>query len=153
MNILIGLITLSICTYLGFFATKKYTERKNFYFDFFSFNKNLNNEISYLNNSIVEIVSKKNNTLFYNYIKSIFIEKKDELFINENFSKDEKVFLYSYIKSIGYSDRKTQLNFIKSVDDYLDEKYNSCIKEEEKYKKTYIKLGFLTGLILFVILL
>ena len=154
MNIFFGTISLLLSTYLGFLLSKKYTDRKKFYLSFCEFNKILKNEISFSQKTIVEILKGRDGTdCFYKYLISYFINKK-ELNLNvEYISKEEKDFLNNYVKTIGNSDKKTQIEYIESISCYLDKKSNEVSIEEKKYKKTYLKLGFLIGLILLIILL
>jgi hypothetical protein len=154
VNLILGICVLIISTYFGTCFSKKYTERKVFYNDFNEFNNSVKNEINYSQNTIMTILSKNNEQKsdFYITTKSFF-DKGDISFEKKYISKDEKNFFIDYLKTIGNGDRITQTKFVESASEQLKDKLKSAENDEKKYKKTYIKLGFLIGLISLIILL
>lgn len=60
--------------------------------------------------------------------------------------------LCAFGKVLGYLDRSMQINNIKSVIDYIDEKCSEIRMTNLKNKKMYQSLGVLSGLILILIL-
>ncbi len=155
MNIVIGVLAIIITTYIGLLMSKKFTDKKIFYSNFFEFNKTLKNEIKFSQKSIIEIVNQNKNRsdTFNEHLRKVFISKEKNDFTSKFLNPDEITFLLSYVNTIGCSDIKTQSEYLESTNIYLNEKLDSSIKEENKNKKTYIKLGFLVGLIILVILL
>lgn len=154
MKIFLCLFVLIIFTALGYIYALKYKERKKFYNDFNIFNKNLANEISFSQNTIVSIVKNiDTNSTFNKTINSYFIEniKKFEKisFLNE----DENKFYELYLKKIGTADKDSQLNYLKQIGDTLRDKLKACENDYSKYYLTSIKMGFLLGLIVFVFLI
>lgn len=154
MNIFIGIASLIVSTYIGFIFSKKYKDRKSFYCDFFEFNKNLRNEISYSQNTIVSILKKiENKSDFYKFAYSFYINKKNDLCDIKYLNKDEKDLINNYFSSIGIGDKVSQSKYVDGMLEQLKEKKEVAELEEKKYKNTYVKLGFLFGLIILIMLL
>ncbi len=155
MKLFLGIISLIISTSIGFFLSKRYTLRKKFYYDFFSFNKTLKTEISFAQNSLLSFIenNKSNSSIFYVNLYRVFIEK-NKVDIDENlFSKEEISFFEVYLNSIGASDKQTQLSLLDSTEVKLNNMLKNCEDEEKKYKSLYVKLGFLIGLIVLILII
>ncbi len=155
MKILLGIIALIACTGIGYFFSRKYSVRKEFYTDFSGFNKNLKSEISFRQDSILNIINKcsERKSIFYKNITEHFIENKLIVLDKNTFNQEEIAFFSNYIENIGASDKNTQISFLEEVDVKLKDVLAKTCEEEKKYKALYIKLGFLCGLIAFIILL
>ena len=68
-------------------------------------------------------------------------------------NKRENEFLQSYFRVLGKTDSATQLAFFNAQKAPIEGYLNTAKEDETKYRPLYIKLGFLIGLILFVIML
>lgn len=152
MKILFGIILIAICTFTGKIIANKYTKIKIYYEDFYNFNRILLNKISFSNSSITEVLNTNKN-------ESPFIETAKDYFINNNITKidfissDDNKYLYRYLNEIGKSNRTNQIEFLTIIDNELRDRHNLSIENEKKYKPLYIKLGFLFGLIVFIVIL
>lgn len=155
MNVILGIISLIFCTGVGYYFSKKYSIRSEFYSNFYEFNKSLKNDISFMQNSLLNFIDKYSTktTIFYKNTYEYLYEKK-EIELDKNiFNDEEKSFLKNYLNSLGGSDKKTQLNYLESVDVNLVDLLNKAKEQETKYKSLYIKIGFLIGLIALIVLL
>ena len=63
-----------------------------------------------------------------------------------------KIFIYEYANRIGQTEAKTEIDYLSSIEVVIKEKMDEAIKQEKKYKPLCIKMGFLIGLIVFVII-
>ena len=154
MNIFAGVLALLFCVYAGYQLSLKYAKRKNYYIEYDAFNQALISNVAFTNQSIIKLINniKDNKDDFSINIKDYFLNKKED--INSSILLDnEKDELLQYFRTIGSSDAKTQLKFLEDQKERLKERLKICLQEEKKYKSFYIKLGFLFGLIIFIILL
>jgi len=153
MKLIFGFLLISLSVYLGKIYSSKYTKIRMFYEDFFEFNRTLINKVSFSNNSILRIINEDNNdSCFYMIAKKYLIEHDNAVeldFIN----LDEINYLKRYLSEIGASDRNNQIKFLNTIDVEVKDKLNLAIDNEKKYKTLYIKLGFLFGLIIFVLVM
>ena len=153
MRLVLGLSCLILSTYIGYKLSNKFSELSKFYNDYLTFNNKLKNEIYFMKTTVVDLVKNINTESCFNGI--IF----NRLIINNKINKphflsdDEWNELNSYINSIGQGDSKAQEDYLDSIGKKIEIKYNSAILNEKKYKKLYLKLGFLFGLIIMIVIL
>ena len=90
---------------------------------------------------------------FYNCLTDVIIYKNPFNFEKKYIGSDEIEFFSDYIANVGGGDKISQNKFLENASDYLKEKCKSSDVEEKKFKKLYIKLGFLIGLVIFIVLI
>lgn len=152
MKILIGILCVIICTFIGKILSEKYQKRKEFFSELNNLNQKLKSEISFKQSSLKDIVDSLSNATLKSYLIEYVFNKNES--INVVFlSNDENDFLKDYSKNLGVFDKNSQLSFLSSVDSQIYTYYKSGREEERKYRKLYIKLGFLFGLIILVVIL
>lgn len=149
---LIGVMGVIFCTIIGKILSEKYIKRKNFYCDFYNFNQKMKSEISFKQSSIKSIIEKLNNQTFKAYLNQTVILGDDDLSVSF-LNNEENDFLKEYVNNIGIFDKDSQLLYLNSVDSQIKTLYKNSFDEEKKYRKLYVKLGFLFGLIFLVIVL
>lgn len=149
MKIFLGIIIIILLSFVGYLLSNKLTKRKNYYKSFNNFNDRLKNEIGFSKNSLLNLFDEEND--FNNSLKLLL--KGEKINKISYLSKDESDFLIKYAKNIGKSDKNTQIDYINKCKDSIDKLYNESIENEKKYKTLYVKLGFLIGLIIFILLI
>ena len=141
-----------LCGTIGYYLSNRFFERKTFFEDFYLFHKNFKSEIAFTSRTVNEILGKEyKDTDFYNFTKN-YIEKSQEIKCNY-LSEEEIMFLKNYLDNLGVSDRKTQMDFYNSLSDKLEEYVLNSRNSLQNYRPLYIKLGFLFGLIIFILLI
>ena len=154
MRLALGILVLILSTYIGYMMSKKYTVRKAYYNAFTEFNKKLKNEISFRQQSLLTLIRNfGNENCFYTALKDVIVEKKSFNLDDKVFNEDEQTFLSNYLAVIGKGDRLSQLKYVESVEVQIAECLKNANDDEKKYKVLFIKLGFLIGLMLLVVLL
>lgn len=152
-NVLIGIILFIICILISIGLTNKLSLRRKVFEDLLDFNNKIEVEIKYTKRTIIEICTSFNG-LIKDILNNYLLNKKEIDFSNYSYLKTEDISLIKeYLSDIGKYDGETQLNVLKAKNAVLSEKYDECKLKEEKLKPLYIKLGFLSGLILFIILI
>jgi len=81
------------------------------------------------------------------------LKNKNLLFNKGYLTNDEKKNLFQYVETVCKGDNNLQIAYLKSVNEHIETKRSNAVEEELKYKKLYIKLGFLMGLIVLVVFL
>lgn len=153
MKLFLGFVLIALSVYLAKLFANKYTKIRLYYEDFYGFNRNLINKVSFSNYSILKIFEENDND------NSFFITAKGYLTDKKEFNKidfiteEENNYLKRYLSEIGKSDRKKQIEFLSIIDQELRDKLNRASDDEKKYKPLYIKLGFIFGLITFILFL
>ena len=155
MKIFLGILVIIFSTFIGYILSKKYTKLKSFYCNFDNFNKMLKTEIAFSQKTLKEIIDEKysiNNDFLNNF--KLYLENKENFCLNINYlSSDEKAFLLEYFENIGKTEKGSQLEFLKKAEERLSTFYKNAIELDKKYKTLYIKLGFLIGLIIFILII
>ena len=154
MKMLLCVLVLIIFTIFGYILAIKYRERKNFYKDFSFFNISLTNEISFGQNTIINIVKNlESNSNFNDKLKEFFLSNTNSQLDVSFLDNDENAFFKLYLDNIGKADKESQLLYLNQIDVYLNEKVQKSQLDYDKYYLTSIKMGFLIGLIAFVFLI
>ena len=110
-------------------------------------------ELAFSKNSIINIIKKLPDDIFKNSANWFFESGQGDVPIFKNCTDEEKDFVKNYFDTIGKSDSLTQIKFIESCQNVLDEKVLDAETNEKKYKSLYVKLGFFFGLLIFIIVL
>ena len=153
MNIFLGVCSLVLCTILGYFFAQKYCQRRDFFNSFSSFNKRFKGEVGFTKNSIISLVDKQTQKDdFYKYLADFLSSGKvnvEEKYLN----KEDVSFFYEYLKNLGVGDVETQIKYLDSLEKQIELKVKEATENDKKYRSLYIKLGFLIGLVVLIVLL
>ena len=123
MRIILGLIGCIVSVYIGYIFSKKYIERKKYYKDFFYFNKNLYNQVSFNQSTLINVIKEKNDDSYFNtLLKEAIICKKKDITLSDNYSKDDQEFFIEYVSNLGTSDYTTQRKYLTEIDNILQKK-------------------------------
>ncbi|MBO5927354.1 MAG: hypothetical protein J6Q32_00685 [Clostridia bacterium] len=154
MNVLCGIIAICLCTFIGYYLSGRWTDRKIFYSDFLSFHNTLLKEIEFSKKSLPEIAETLSNDKDFNkYVKNIYFNEQGKILKFKYLTADENKFLEDYFLKIGKSNSQVENGFLNSLTDEIINKSSQSAVNEVKYKKLYIKIGFLLGLMLFILLI
>lgn len=152
MKIILGIILVCLSTLLGYILSGKFTFRKDFYNDFYVFNDKLKQEVSFRQTTLISLLKNCGVNDFYVVLRN-YIQNNVFSFNKTYLNKDEILYFENYLKMIGNGDKNSQIEYLDRINVDLIEKRKQMIDDEKKYKILYIKLGFLFGLILFVLVL
>lgn len=143
-----------LCALAGFMLTKKYKFRKIFMYDLYTFNERLISEVNFTRMPLSVFFTKYE----YGTDFTLLLEKIK----NQNFESVQVEYRYLTIKQkqiteeyftmIGKSDWKSQSDYLKNVRAELDKEKTETYEEYKKFLSLYVKLGFLLGLVLAILL-
>ena len=154
-SLAIGIICLIFSILISLELSKKFTNRRKFFTDFYDFNQILINEIYFSKKTIPYIINEnfKDDSLFYKLLKEYFIEKKIE-FKNVLFLTDkENALLNKYIEGLGITDVKAQESYFLEVRSQIKPILNEVDELEKRNKSLYVKIGFLIGFSVLIVLM
>lgn len=166
MQLVLSLILLSACSYLGYSLGKFYQIREQFLVDLISFCNTLKSEISFSKNGLVETIKQKQNAYrssFAKVLKSYVKCLEEGNFIDLNIlshyietvylNDDELQELLRLFDGLGKSDVIHQIELLDQFIIVFSHYLKVAQEEKKKYAGLFSKLGFLTGIFLVVILL
>lgn len=155
MKMILGIVVIVLCTCFGYVLSLKYRKRHKYYADFSDFNIALKKEVSFSQHTICELIDIKtsnNESDFYLLLNNVISGKNFEISL-KYLSENERRFFFSYCKNIGSLDKLSQLDYLETVQKDIDDGKEKSDKDEKKYCALCIKLGFLIGLIFFIIII
>ena len=155
---ILGGAAMIICTLIAYKLSEKYRIRQKFYNDFYLFNKRMCDEMAFTRNSLLSVLSVFDaetpfQSVLNDYRKSL---SERTAFSCEPlwFLKDEeKRSAEEYFHSLGKTDARTQMNFLKTYENALKNAADASLSDKKKYVAMYIKLGLLTGLAVLILIL
>ena len=153
MRLFLGIVLLFFCLFVGYCVSGKYYFRRLFYTDFLNFNTVFGHEIAFKQTTIIDILKNQTQKSDFFVLLNDFVLKQKKEFDCTYLTNQEKSFVYEYLEKLGRFDKETQLEYIRGVNEIIVEKHQNSILDEKKYKTLYIKLSFLIGLILLIIVL
>ena len=143
-----------LCVAFSWLLTRKYRQRMQFYYNFDLFNERLVNEVSYTKIPLPAFLEKYT---FSGEFRQLLEEKRRSEFREQEFSveflnEDERKFVSDYFRMIGKSDASSQKTYLTAMRGEINEKKRESAEEYKKYFSLYMKLGFLAGLVLVVLI-
>ncbi len=140
-------ITVTIFKIISF----KYVNKKCFYEDFMNFISLMENEVNYSQNSIAFVFNNfDKRRSFYNYATQKFYKNE---YKNKIMSETEKADFDNFFENLGILDKNTQKEMLLYAKNSVSKSYEKAKSEELKYSPMYFKLGILTGIAIFIILI
>ena len=149
MKLILGVICVVMGVLIGYRFSDKFTQRKRFFNDFYLFNNLLKNEVAFSQRTIKSIYNSFENSIFTEYVKDGCVDDKSIKFI----TADERKVVKEYCLNVSKTDRISLMNYLNSMTATIEQYSKKATEDEKKYKTLYIKLGFLIGLIILVVLL
>jgi stage III sporulation protein AB len=163
-RLFLGIIIVILSSACGFLLAKKHRKRKAFFTQLYQFNERFLNEIAYYRRPITEFVSQftykgEFALLLENYFESV--KNGDDVLLldlqnDSNFSfliEEEKNEITDYFYTLGKGDSVSQKNYFSSQKERLSKRQTEADTVAKKYVDLYVKLGFLFGLFLLIILI
>ncbi len=160
---LLGVAIIAFTSFCGYLLTKKYRRRKQFFSQLFEFNERFLAEITYYRRPLRAFVSAYTyrgefQELLLDYFAEtsnqghVFIERID----NSEYDflkKEEKRTVYDYFSMLGKGDSNSQKNYFTSVKETLSKLKKEAEENNKKYGDLYVKLGFLCGLLILILVI
>ena len=154
IKIFLCILLVVLCTAFGWFLTRKHKQRKVFFYNLSLFNDRLINEVSYTKMPLTEFMNKYT---FEGDFAKLLSEKKENGFRGTEcefayLTEDDKNFVRDYFSMVGKSDAASQKAYLTSVRADTERLKKESDENYKKYFNLYVKLGFLFGLMLVVLL-
>ena len=144
-----------ICAFLGWLISNKFAESQTFWGKFAYKHEKIKAEISFSQNPLSEILYDKKENIEKQDGFSVMLHdcfKNGKITHKLKFLSEEEIrFIEKYFQSLGTTDKDSQINILKSMETEI-KKYSEIADEKcKKYRPLYIKLGFLSGLVIFIL--
>lgn len=158
----LGVAIVAFTTFCGYLLSKKYRKRKLFYRQFYDFNEKFLTEITYYRRPIMDFLQENAYKLEFGFLLEEYVRSIREnrsilynLLENPAFSflkKEEKETAEAYFQMLGKGDSISQKNYFSAVKETLSLQRKSAEDEAKKYGDLYVKIGFLFGLFVLILI-
>ena len=163
LKIVFGIAIVIFSTACGYYLAKKYRQRRHFLRQLREFNEQFINEISYYRRPIKDFLSihpfEGEFQGFLQEYARVLNETNQEAqgilnlsnytFLREN----EKVDIIDYFMMLGKGDSHSQKSYFFSMRERLAKREQEAVDEGNRYENLYIKLGFLCGLFILILII
>lgn len=157
MKLLFGIVLLALSTAAGYRLSLKKKRRSLYFSDFRIFHREMMGAATFSKRSVLEVIGASksrgdfNNTLAA-YRDSLQNKKEFEPEFSD-LTEEERETVRLYFDQIGKGDGAVQERLLGFYTQKIDELCAASERDRERYAALYIKLGFLLGLILMILVL
>lgn len=145
-------IIVLFCTFLGFFASQKYRDRRSFFSDLYSFNQKYLAELKFSRKPLSELLGDTEpKGDFFLALKEFLGARKVNL-CKSYLTKEEKDFVLEYLQMLGRGDSHSQSGYFSAQDAALFKWKEESMKNAKNYTDLYLKLGLLGGLAVVILI-
>ena len=162
MKFLFIIFFVCICLYVGYFTSKKYRQRYQFFNAITLLCHKFDVEINFSRERVKNIFMSLDEKLkgqlnsidknYIDYLSNHSMFDKDLLFKNISFLKEnEKDLIFMFFKTLGRSDLDSQSKEIKTYAARFEDLCKTSQQENKKYGAFSIKLSIIASLLVFVL--
>ncbi len=161
IKFLLGVTIVAFTSICGRLLAKNYRERKDFFKQFKEFNERFLSEIAYYRRPLQEFAQSYSyrgafRELLRDYFSSLeksnerieLFEKKKYYFLSE----EEGRTVEDYFQMLGKGDSASQKGYFSSVQARLNALQTESEATAKRYGDLYVKIGFLCGLLILILI-
>lgn len=164
LKFFLGLVIVVITTFCGRLLAGKYRRRKDFFVQMNEFNDRFLTEVTYYKRPLIEFFEGfQYHGEFQELLEEVMAIRKGSGVLKGasaliDFSRftfltaDERVLIGDYFLTIGKGDSLSQKTYFGGIKENLSSIRKRCEEENKKYGELYLKLGFLCGLAILVLI-
>ncbi len=162
VKVLLCIAVVAFTSICGYIFARKYRQRKQFFSQLLLFNERFLSEITYYRRPLRVFVTKyAYKGAFHSFLENFFNALKDEeqsanftLSFNdcEFLTQEERGTLEDYFHMLGAGDSASQKAYFSGMKTLIANCQADAEKEYKKYGDLYIKLGFLCGLLIVILI-
>lgn len=163
IKFIVGIAIVAFSSFCGYKLAGKYRRKKEFFKQFSTFNERFLNELSYYRRPIKEYISKftykgEFQLLLYQFLEYIDTDDKAFFLILDEaqfsfLTQEEKEEISDYFLTLGRGDSQSQKAYFLSGKERINKLRNEAEKTCNRYADLYVKLGFLCGLFILILIL
>ena len=159
----LGVAIVAFTSFCGYLLSRKYRRRKLFFQQFRLFNERFLSEITYYRRTLLEFFSAYGyqgefDELLKDFSLALAGKKEFAKVFNreetlEFLTKEEAAKTEAYFRMLGKGDSASQKSYFSAMKEELNALQNEAETVAQKYGDLYIKLGFLCGLFILILII
>ncbi len=147
----LSLLSVFTCVYLGKKKADKYKLDKKVWQEIVEINSAMiNNQLMY-KNSVITVLQKLNLSMSNVCIEILKDEQTEQIL--DQIDKQDKELIIGYFSNLGKGISVEQIKYLNDFDIIAKKKLSNYTIKDEKYSSACIKLGFLIGVAIFILVL
>ena len=146
VKIVLCILIVAFCTFLGYFFAGKYRARKRFYTQMNTFNERYLNELCYARRPLTAFLQESSYTGEFGKTVDSYLKRREVKISYSWLKKEEREDCSDYFSMLGKGDALSQKSYFTSRQPMLAEKKGICEREAKARGDLYLKLGLLAGL-------
>ena len=154
----LGVAIVAFTSFCGYLLAKKYRKRMLFFQEFYTFNERFLSEIAYYRRPVKEFISLYSyQGEFNDLLIDVFSEREENFLFTKSdeysfLKEDDKKRTEDYFFMLGKGDSASQKGYFSSIKEQLVSLRNEAESEAKRYGDLYIKIGFLCGLLILILI-
>lgn len=154
MNVIFGILALVALTYAGKKYSDKFKKRREYYYSFLSFSRDMIANAEYKKDSVKNVaLNEYSSEDFMRTLSSEGLFTGEGAYFPPYLQKSEKEFAKNYFLTAGKNVGKAEKDFLAYADEVIKRKYEECNDKDSKYSVLGVKLGFAFGAMIFILVL
>ncbi len=159
----LGVAIVAFTTFCGYLLSKKYRKRKLFFAQYATFNERFLTEITYYKRPILSWLQEYAYKGEFAFVLEEYVRYIEEqiplvgtLLENDAFAflkKEEKNKIENYFQMLGKGDSISQKNYFSAEKEQLLHLKTSVEEQAKRYGDLYVKIGFLFGLLVLILII
>ncbi len=160
---LLGIAIIAFTTFIGYLCGKKYRKRKAFFAQYTLFNERFINEVSYYKHPLQTFFTKYAYKEEFDFLLQRFlyhVKNGVPLYGNllsdhafDFLKREEKVVVENYFSMLGKGDTVSQKTYFSAQKSTLEGLEKESAEHCKKVCDLFIKLGFLCGLLVLILII
>jgi stage III sporulation protein AB len=156
----LGVAIVAFMTFCGYLLAKKYRKRMLFIQEFYTFNERFLSEIAYYRRPIKEFIALyAYQGEFNDFLIDVLSEREENAqisFVKPDvypfLTEEDRKTVDDYFFMLGKGDSASQKGYFSSIKERLSSLKKEAELEAKRYGDLYIKLGFLCGLLILILI-
>ena len=163
LKFLLGVGIVAFTSFCGYLFARKYRQRNDFFSQFKEFNERFLSEISYYRRPIREFMGAYSyRGEFQEFLQAYNMQIEEQGYKEGGFmdmeeysflTNEEKRMIKDYFLMLGRGDSSSQKSYFSSVKIGIDKLQVEAEIQRKRYGDLYIKLGFLCGLFILILII
>ena len=163
LKFLLGIAIIAFTTFCGYLLAKKYRIRKQFFIQLQEFNERFLSEIAYYKRPLREFIAGYAYRGEFDILLQEFVVGLENGTFHERtlsdlptysfLTQEERRFVSDYFLMLGRGDSTSQKGYFSSVKEPLIKLQTKSAESCKKYGDLYIKIGFLCGLLVLILII
>ncbi len=153
LKFLIGILSIFVFTKIGFDKSKKYKNVVSFYDSLCLLCDRFLVELQYKKSHLDNILKDSYSSVDAVRLFNSHLENKNDLVFPSYINEEEKVIIKDFFKKLGQGDTDSQKIFINSFKKIFENNKDNYKIEFKKYSNLYLKIGFMCGLTLMIVVI